>query len=474
MVGTMLVAEDQESARISLCELLREEGYQVYEAADGTTAINLINDLDLDLVLTDLKLPAQDGIAVLKQVREISPQTLVILMTAYASVDTAVEAMRLGAQDYFIKPLIFEEVRRKIRRLIEHKRIAWEIQVLRREINNQFLPTQPVGRSQVMQEILTLVEKVAPTPATVLITGESGVGKEVIARSIHLQSPRKDSVFLAVNCSAIPENLLESQLFGYMKGAFTGATCSQEGLFQRAREGTIFLDEIGEMPLSLQPKLLRIIEEKKVLPVGATTPIAVDVRILASTNRDLREEVEAGRFRGDLYYRLNVIGIQIPPLRARREDIPPLVEYLIRRHNLEMKKNYKGVDNATMRVLMSLPWKGNTRELDNILERAMILGNGEWITPADLPGQEVSTPEQSLEEDLNKALEVYERSHIEKTLENTSGDKKRAAELLGMSISTLYRKIERLGIQKDGAGVGGPRKRTSGRRKADLLPEKII
>ena len=474
MVGTMLVAEDQESARISLCELLREEGYQVYEAADGTTAINLINDLDLDLVLTDLKLPAQDGIAVLKQVREISPQTLVILMTAYASVDTAVEAMRLGAQDYFIKPLIFEEVRRKIRRLIEHKRIAWEIQVLRREINNQFLPTQPVGRSQVMQEILTLVEKVAPTPATVLITGESGVGKEVIARSIHLQSPRKDSVFLAVNCSAIPENLLESQLFGYMKGAFTGATCSQEGLFQRAREGTIFLDEIGEMPLSLQPKLLRIIEEKKVLPVGATTPIAVDVRILASTNRDLREEVEAGRFRGDLYYRLNVIGIQIPPLRARREDIPPLVEYLIRRHNLEMKKNYKGVDNATMRVLMSLPWKGNTRELDNILERAMILGNGEWITPADLPGQEVSTPEQSLEEDLNKALEVYERSHIEKTLENTSGDKKRAAELLGMSISTLYRKIERLGIQKDGAGVGGPRKRTSGRRKADLVPEKII
>ncbi len=474
MVGTVLVAEDQESARTSLCELLREEGYQVYEAADGPSAIKSISELDLDLVLSDLKLPGEDGLAVLKQVREISPQTLVILMTAYASVDTAVESMRLGAQDYFIKPLIFEEVRRKIRHLVEHKRIAWEIQVLRRQINNQFLATQPVGRSQVMQEILTLVEKVAPTPATVLITGESGVGKEVVARSIHLQSPRKDNVFLAVNCSAIPENLLESQLFGYVKGAFTGATCSQEGLFQRAREGTIFLDEIGEMPLSLQPKLLRVIEEKKVLPVGATTPATVDVRILASTNRDLREEVEAGRFRGDLYYRLNVIGIQIPPLRSRREDIPPLVDYLIRRHNLEMKKNYKGVDNATMRILMSLPWKGNTRELDNVLERAMILGNGEWIIPADLPGQEASQPESSVEEDLNKALQVYERSHIEKTLENTSGDKKRAAEILGMSISTLYRKIERLGIHKVEIASGQTKQSSDARPRGEKFREKTI
>ncbi len=473
MVGTILVAEDQESARISLCELLRDEGYQVYEAPDGTTAIKFINELDLDLVLTDLKLPGPDGLAVLKQVREISPQTLVILMTAYASVDTAVEAMRLGAQDYFIKPLIFEEVRRKIRHLMEHKGLAWEIQVLRREINNHFLPTQPVGRSQVMQEILTLAEKVAPTPATVLISGESGVGKEVVARCIHFQSPRKDNVFLAVNCSAIPENLLESQLFGHVKGSFTGATCSQEGLFQRAREGTIFLDEIGEMPLSLQPKLLRVIEEKKVLPVGSTNPVTVDVRILASTNRDLREEVEGSRFRGDLYYRLNVIGIQIPPLRARREDIPPLVEHLVRRHNLEMKKNYKGVDNATMRVLMSLPWKGNIRELDNALERAMILGNGEWITPADLPGREVAEQGVPVEDDLNKALHVYERSHIEKTLEKTSGDKRRAAELLGFSISTLYRKLERLGIEKDGTRAGHE-KRSPGRRKANILGEKAI
>ena len=449
MIGTILVVEDQETARQSLCELLREEGYQVHEAGDGKAAIKLAEELDLDLVLTDLVLPGADGLAVLKHVREISPQTLVILITAHASVETAIEAMRLGAQDYILKPLIFEEVLRKIHHLMNHRNLAWEIQMLRREINRHFASDQPVGRSQVMQEILMLVEKVAPTPSTVLITGESGVGKEVVARTIHMQSPRKDKVFLPVNCSAIPETLLESQLFGYVKGAFTGAVGSQEGLFQRAREGTIFLDEIGEMPLSLQPKLLRVIEEKKVLAVGSSNPAHVDVRILASTNRDLKEEVDAGRFRGDLYYRLNVIGIHIPPLRERREDIPLLVEHLIRRHNVEMKKNYKGVDNTTMRILLSLPWKGNVRELDNILERAMILGNGEWITSADLPSQEVPDKEVTLDGNLEEALKEFEKNHIERVLEKTAGDKKRAAELLGFSLSTLYRKMEKLGLRFD-------------------------
>ena len=298
-----------------------------------------------------------------------------------------------------------------------------------------------------------LIEKVAPTTTTVLITGESGVGKEVVARTIHLNSSRKDNVFLPINCSAIPETLLESQLFGYVKGAFTGAISSQDGLFQRARGGTIFLDEIGEMPLNLQPKLLRVCEEKKVLPVGSANPVNVDVRILASTNRDLKEEVAAGRFRGDLYYRLNVFGIYIPLLRNRREDIPALVDHFIGRHNLEMKKNYKGVDNATMRILMSLPWKGNIRELDNILERAMILGNGEWITPAELPGQEVSESKvpsgdhlPNAEENLGKALHQYEKIHIENILEINAGDKRIAARLLGLSVATLYRKLLHLGI----------------------------
>ena len=449
MTGTILVAEDQEVARQSLCELLREEGYQVHEAVDGTTAMRLVNELDLDLVLTDLMMPGADGLAVLKHAREVSPQTLVVIMTAHASVDTAIEAMRLGAQDYILKPLIFEDVLRKVRHLVNHRSLAWEIQMLRREVSRHVASEQPVGRSQVMQEILMLTEKVAPTPSTVLITGESGVGKEVVARTVHMLSQRKDNVFLPVNCSAIPETLLESQLFGYVKGAFTGAVNSQEGLFHRARGGTIFLDEIGEMPLSLQPKLLRVIEEKKVLPVGSTNPVHVDVRILASTNRDLKGEVEAGRFRGDLYYRLNVIGIHIPPLRERKEDIPLLVEHLMRRHNLEMKKNYKGVNNATMRVLMALPWKGNVRELDNVLERAMILGNGEWITPADLPSQEAAEKEVSLDGHLDDAIRQCERSHIERILEKTSGDKKRAAELLGFSLSTLYRKMERLGLEID-------------------------
>jgi DNA-binding NtrC family response regulator len=446
MTGNILVVEDHDAARASLCELLREEGYQVREAADGTAAIQLIDQLDLDLVLTDLRIPGPDGLAVLKHVREVSPQTLGILMTAYASVDTAVEALHLGAQDYIIKPLIFEDVLRKVRHLMDHRSLAWEIQVLRREAYKHSAPDQPVGRSKVMHDILALVEKVATAPSTVLITGESGTGKEVIARTIHLQSERKNNIFLPVNCSAIPETLLESQLFGYVKGAFTGAGASQEGLFQRARGGTIFLDEIGEMPLSLQPKLLRVIEEKKVMPVGSTNPIQVDVRIIASTNRDLKTEVEAGRFRDDLFYRLNVIGIHIPPLRERLEDIPLLVEYLVDRHNLEMKKNYNGVDNATMRLLMSLPWKGNVRELDNVLERAMILGNGEWITPADLPAGDIAERKSLPDGTLDAALRACEMIQIERALEEAAGDKRRAAEHLGLSLSTLYRKMEKLEI----------------------------
>ena len=445
--GSILVAEDQDSARESLVELLRGEGYEVHEAADGNAALSLIDGLDLDLVLTDLMMPGADGIAVMKHVRDVSPQTLVMIMSAHATVETAIEAIRSGAQDYLLKPLLFAEVLRKIQHLMAHRKLAWENQLLRREVNDHFSPDRPLGRSAAMQEIANMIKKVAPTPTTVLISGESGVGKEVVARAIHNSSHAKDNVFLPVNCSAIPDNLLESQLFGHVKGSFTGAVGSQEGLFQRARGGTIFLDEIGEMPLSLQPKLLRVLEEKTFLPVGSTTPVKVNVRILAASNRDLKGEVEAGRFREDLYYRLNVFEINLPPLRKRLDDLPGLVEHLIQRHNLEMKTNYKGVDSATMRILMSLPWKGNIRELDNVLERAMILGDGEWIKPADLPGQKNSDDEAVTGDDLAKAIELYEKAHIERTLGKTGGDKSKAADLLGLSLSTLYRKIEKLGVE---------------------------
>ena len=448
MHGSILVVEDEAVPRKNLCRVLQGEGYEVYEAADGQAAITILDQSECDLVLTDLKMPGLDGLGVLRHIHERLPQTFVVLMTAHASVDTAVQALRLGAQDYLLKPLVFEEVLSKVRFLQEHKKLAVENQVLRREVNRPLETTQIIGTSQIMQEIQALIEKVAPASSTVLITGESGVGKEVVARTIHRHSPRQDHIFLQVNCSAIPETLLESQLFGHVKGAFTGATNSQAGLFQSADGGTLFLDEIGEMPLSLQPKLLQVIERKEILPVGATRPVQVNVRILAATNRDLKQEVAAGNFRDDLYYRLNVIGVQVPPLRERREDIPALANHLIHRHNMEMRTTYRGADNAAMKVLMSLPWKGNVRELDNTLERAMILGNGDWITPVHLParGQEVApgTPLGAEGDHLKAALRAYEQSHIEYVLKKTDGDRTRAAALLGLSRSSLYRKMESL------------------------------
>lgn len=448
---SILIADDESLPRKNLARVLESEDYHVYQAENGDEAIDAVNKLDFDLVLSDLKMPGADGLGLLRHLRNVSPQTMFILMTGYASVDSAIEAFRMGAHDYILKPVVIEDVLQKISRLLQYKSLAWEVQILRREINANSESTGLVGESRGIQDILAMISKVAPTSSNVLITGESGVGKEVVARTIHLQSPRKDKVFLPVNCSAIPETLLESQLFGYVKGAFTGAVGSQEGLFQRAQGGTIFLDEIGELPLSLQPKILRVIEDKEVLPIGSTHPSRLNVRIIASTNRDLQGEVAAERFREDLFYRLNVISIRVPALRERREDIPLLVDHLIRRHNAEMKRTYRGAGNAALKILMSLPWKGNVRELDNVLERAMILGNGEWITPAELPQCEVPQDEINLSvgNNLRTAVQSYEKSHIENILKETAGDKTRAAQLLGVSRSSLYRKLESLGIREN-------------------------
>ncbi|MBX3026801.1 sigma-54-dependent Fis family transcriptional regulator [bacterium] len=446
--GSILIAEDEEGVRDSLSQVLAEEGYDVVAVPDGSAAIAALGAREFDVILSDLRMPGADGLTLLRHAHEVAPQTLVLLMTAHATVDSAVDALRAGAQDYLLKPVLFDEVLHKVQSLIEHKQVAWERQYLRAQVDRQVDVEHLVGQSPAMREVMQLIKRVAPAPSTVLITGESGVGKEVVARAIHHFSDRRDAIFLPVNCGAIPETLLESQLFGHLRGSFTGAVGNQEGLFQHARRGTIFLDEIGDLPIGLQVKLLRVIESKEVLSIGSTTPARVDVRIIAATNRDLRREVEGGRFRDDLYYRLNVFGIEIPPLRERREDIPPLVDHFIRLHNRELKKQFKGADAATLKLFMTLPWKGNVRELDNVIEHAMIVSDGEWITTADLPRglRSVSDIPAPAGDNLREALRAYERAHILAVLARLDHDKRRAAERLGVSLSSLYRKLEELGI----------------------------
>jgi DNA-binding NtrC family response regulator len=447
--GSILVVDDEAASRESLKDVLGDEGYDVSVALDGRDALELLRTAEFDIVITDLRMPGLDGVSLLREVRKLCPQTLVLLMTAHASVETAVEALRQGAHDYMLKPLEFDQLLLKVARLLERRELAWHIQYLRREVESRFDIDNMIGESAAMKQIMGRIHKVAPTNSTVLITGESGVGKEVVARSIHRESTRRDNIFLPINCGAIPDALLESQLFGHTKGSFTGAVTAQEGLFQRARGGTIFLDEVGELPLALQVKLLRALEEREILPVGGSNPVRIDVRIIAATNRDLARCCQEGTFRDDLYYRLNVFGIEIPPLRDRREDIPALVEFLVRRHNTEMNRRFRGVDNAAMKALLRMPWKGNIRELDNVIEHAMIVGDGEWITTADLPGRiSVGSPavDGGVGDELKAAVQFYERGHIANVLQRCEGDKKKAAELLGISLSSLYRKIEELAL----------------------------
>ena len=448
MAEAILVADDEPGVRESLAEVLRDAGYRVRTAADGAAALAALEEDEFAVVVTDLRMPGADGLAVLRRTRELAPQTAVVVMTAHSSIESAVEALRAGATDYLLKPVIFEDILVKVERLLEHRQLVWQTQMLRREIERDFDFHQMVGKSAAMKEILTLVKKVGPTHSTVLISGESGTGKEVVARAIHHASRLRERIFLPVNCAAIPEGLLESQLFGHTRGAFTGAVSAQEGLFSRAKGGTIFLDEIGDMPLALQSKLLRTIEAKEILPVGSSNSITVDVRIIAATNRDLRRMSEEGQFREDLYYRLNVVNIHLPPLRERREDIPSLVEHLVRRHAREMNRVVRGVDNATLKLLMSQPWKGNVRELDNVIEHAMILGEDEWIRVQDLPRtlRDEGETLPPVGDNLREALRAYERIHIESVLRRMNNDKRGSAELMGLSLSSLYRKLEELGI----------------------------
>jgi DNA-binding NtrC family response regulator len=450
--ASILVVDDEPLIRDTLAEYLTQEGFAVTAHASGEDAVRAAADARFDVALCDVQLPGIDGIELLDRLLKLNPDTFVVLITAYATVENAVEAFHHGAHDYLMKPIILDEVLAKLRRMLTTRDLYRENQWLRRELSRAAEPDAIVGQSAAMRRVLELVRKVAPTRSLVLLTGESGTGKELIARSIHLQAtttPGTEARFLAVNCAAIPHDLLENQLFGHRRGAFTGADRDREGVFIHAGTGTVFLDEIAELPLATQAKLLRAVEQKEVLPVGANEPVRMDARILAATNKDLRKEVDAGRFRDDLFYRLNVVRIDIPPLRERREDIPELVDFLLARHARSMGKRFTGVAHETMQILLACPWRGNVRELDNALQRAVILGDGPLVEPEDLPPDLAPAPhDPALVDDLAEALRRYERLHLERVLRRFP-DKKEAARRLGVGLSSLYRKIAELGIHVD-------------------------
>ena len=449
MADRILVVDDEQIIRESISFLLRKEGFAVEEAANGKEAYGKVAAEPFDIVVTDLEMPVMKGIELLNKISEVSPQTLVIIITAYGSLETAITALRKGAIDYILKPVEFDELLVKVRRLLDYKKLSVENQVLRRELQREYDFTAMVGKSPAMQRVFETIKTVAVTDSTVLITGRSGTGKELVARAIHFNSPRGSKPFIAVNCGAIPETLFESELFGHKKGAFTGAVADKEGYFKACESGTLFLDEISETPLQLQVKLLRVIEQKEFTPVGSSRSMTANVRLVASTNRDLGEEVNAGKFREDLYYRLNVVEIRLPSLAERREDIPALVEHFVDKYRREMKKNVKGVDNDLMRLLMNREWKGEIRELENTIERAVIFSKDEFISLQDLPSLIPSDAATQMLDDtksLEEAKNAFERQYILMVLRKNNFDKGKAAQSLKLSLSSLYRRIKELGI----------------------------
>ncbi|WP_406696701.1 sigma-54 dependent transcriptional regulator [Singulisphaera sp. Ch08] len=447
--GRILIVDDEEVLAATLEEFLTGEGFEVGVAADAPSALALAERLEPDLALCDVQLPGLDGLALLDRLLKIRPDTLVMMITAFATVENAVGAFQRGAHDYLIKPVIFEELLVKIDRLMSYRRLLVENQALRRQLHAPTDLETLVGQGVAMKSVKTLIRKVGPTRSNVLITGESGTGKELCAHALHTLGPNPDSAFLAVNCAAIPHDLLENQLFGHVRGAFTGADRDHAGLFVAAGKGTVFLDEIGELPPATQAKLLRAIENKEVLPIGATRTVRVEARVVAATNKDLPTEVTENRFRADLYYRLNVVSITMPPLRDRREDIPELISVLLARHAKRMGRPVDGVDNNTIRGLMNAPWKGNVRELDNALERAVILSDGPILSPDDFAPGIIEDPAGTTSDgdDLRAALREYERQHIQRVLEQCEDDKREAARRLGLGLSSLYRKLEDFGVR---------------------------
>jgi two-component system response regulator HydG len=446
--ASILVVDDESGILDTLRILLRNEGFEVTTAQGGRAGLEAIRGGSHDIVLTDVRMPQVSGIDILTAAREQDPMTPVILMTAQASLQSAIQAVNSGAFYYIQKPFSNDELVTILRRACEFREVRVENRHLKQEIRrrDKSASVRPIGKSRRFLEMLKLAEHVAPTDSTVLIQGESGTGKEVVARHIHDLSSRADGPFLSINCGALPESLLESELFGHVKGSFTGAVRDKQGLFAAARGGTFFLDEVGEMPPSLQVKLLRVLQEREVIPVGATEAIPVDVRIIAATNRDLEEEIRRGNFRSDLFYRLNVIALMLPPLRERRDDLLLLLENFLQRLGDAARTEPKALSQEALDAVMVYEWPGNVRELENALEHASVLCRGPLIEPPHLPERITKRRKEPLVAErsyLNPTLEVIERAYIMWVLQAEGGNKTRAAEVLGIDPSTLYRKLAR-------------------------------
>jgi DNA-binding NtrC family response regulator len=449
----VLIVDDEEQMRELLAKVLEKNGYQVTTAGDGGQALALLEKEPMDLVVTDVRMPGLDGMEALRAIKELSPEIVVIIMTAFGSIDQAVQAVKEGAYDYINKPFKIDEILLTIKKALDERRLRHEVSALRHELRTRYHFENLIGKSRAMQEVFSLIEQVATSRSTVMIYGKSGTGKELVARAIHYNSLRASKAFVAVNCAAIPSELLESELFGHEKGAFTGAIATKVGKFELATGGSLFLDEVGSMRLDLQAKILRALQEREIERVGGTRIIKIDVRVIAATNRDLKKAVEEGTFREDLYYRLNVVPITLPPLRQRRDDIPLLVEHFIAKYNREFNRKVKGFSAGATAALYQYDWPGNVRELENVIERAVALAQSESISLRELPldisilGRDMIEDIQKVGLSLREARSHFEKQYILNILEKVQWNQTEAARVLGLHRNTLLWKLQRLGIE---------------------------
>ncbi len=440
----ILVVDDEEQMRDLLAKVLERKGYQVAVCGDGTEAVAFLEKEPVDLVVTDVRMSGLNGMEALRAIKELNPEVVVIIMTAFGSIDQAVQAVKDGAYDYINKPFKIDEILLTIEKALDERRLRHEVSSLRQELRTRYHFENLIGKSHAMQEIFGLIEQVAGSRSTVMIYGKSGTGKELVAKAVHYNSPRSAKAFVAVNCAAIPSELLESELFGHEKGSFTGAIATKVGKFEHATGGTLFLDEIGHMRIDLQAKILRALQEREVERVGGTRTIKIDVRVIAATNRDLKKAIEEGTFREDLYYRLNVVPITLPDLKDRQEDIPLLANHFVQKFAQESNPAIREISKEAMAILMSHTWPGNVRELENVIERAVTLGHGPAIEPRDLPAH-LAGGTHPVERAFAKeaTLEDLEKDYIAMVLRRTKGHQIRAASILGIDRRTLYRKIRR-------------------------------